>query len=136
MRSRLMCLTIFGLLCALLNADTNSERFVIVISLDGFSADSFNDTKLPVPALRSLAKTGAVARNMRVVNPSVTWPNHTTLVTGVTPAVHSVLYNGLAVRGGSGEPVRVEPWIDKNELVKAPTVYDLANAAGLTTAEV
>lgn len=73
---------------------------------------------------------------MQVVNPSVTWPNHTSMVTGVAPAKHSVLYNGLAVRGGEGEPLRVEPWLDKDVLVKAPTLYDAAHAAGLTTAQV
>jgi predicted AlkP superfamily pyrophosphatase or phosphodiesterase len=40
------------------------------------------------------------------------------------------------VRDGEGKPLHVEPWIDKPELVHAPTVYDLAHAAGLTTAEV
>ena len=33
-----------------------------------------------------------------MVNPAVTWPNHTAMVTGVTPAKHGVLYNGMPVR--------------------------------------
>jgi hypothetical protein len=33
-------------------------------------------------------------------------------------------------------PLRIEPWIDKNEMVLSPTVYDLAHKAGLTTAEI
>jgi predicted AlkP superfamily pyrophosphatase or phosphodiesterase len=73
---------------------------------------------------------------MEPVNPSVTWPNHTSMVTGVTPAKHGVLYNGLPVRPGPGQPLRVEPWVDKTQLVQAETVYDAAHAAGLTTAEV
>ena len=73
---------------------------------------------------------------MQTVNPAVTWPNHTAMVTGVPPARHGVLFNGMPVRGGEGKPIRVEPWVPKHELVLAPTVYDLAHAAGLTTAEV
>ena len=34
------------------------------------------------------------------MNPVVTWPNHTTMVTGVRPAVHGVMWNGLLVRDG------------------------------------
>ena len=54
---------------------------------------------------------------MQTVNPAVTWPNHTSIVTGVTPAKHGLLYNGLPVRGGEGKPLRVEPWVPKEELV-------------------
>ena len=111
------------------------DRVVIVISLDGFPAYALNDPKIPLPTLRRLAKDGAVAEAMVPVNPTVTWPNHTSMVTGVYAAKHSVLYNGLALRSEKA-PVRVEPWVDKPELVKAPTVYDLAHRAGLTTAEV
>lgn len=147
MRFQPFALVVLGLICGSFRPGSaagqlaagpgpSRDRFVVVISLDGFPAESFQDPKVPAATLRSLAKSGASARSMRVVNPSVTWPNHTTLVTGVAPATHSVLYNGLAVRGGAGQPVRVEPWIDKAELVKAPTVYDIAHEAGLTTAEV
>jgi len=112
------------------------DRHVVVISLDGFPAYALRNPAMPLPALRRMIEQGAVAEGMRTVNPTVTWPNHTSMVTGVTPAVHSVLYNGLAVRDGEGKSLRVEPWIDKTELVRAPTVYDLAHAARLTTAEV
>jgi predicted AlkP superfamily pyrophosphatase or phosphodiesterase len=110
------------------------QRHVVLISIDGFAAYSLKDPTLAVPALRRLIAKGAVAEGMQVVNPAVTWPNHTSMVTGVTPARHSVLYNGLAVR--TGDTWRVEPWVDKPELVKGPTIYDAAHAAGLTTAEV
>ena len=110
------------------------NRHVVLISIDGFAAYSLKDPNVPVPAMRRLIANGAVAEGMQVVNPAVTWPNHTSMVTGVTPAKHSVLYNGLAVR--SGDTWKVEPWVDKPELVKATTIYDVAHAAGLTTAEV
>src|SRR5664280_824010 len=55
-------------------------RMVIVISLDGFPAYALDDAKLPVPTLRRLIRQGVTAR-MTTINPTVTWPNHTTLVT-------------------------------------------------------
>lgn len=111
------------------------DRMVVVISLDGFSAETLDNPLVPAPTLRRLAREGARAKAMIPVNPTVTWPNHTTFVTGVTPARHSVLFNGRAEIAG-GSPVRVEPWLDKDVLVAVPTVYDLAYRAGLTTAEV
>ena len=115
--------------------EPDSSRHVVLISLDGFPASALADPLTPVPTLQRLAREGAVAKALLPVNPVVTWPNHTTMVTGVRPAVHGVMWNGLLIRDGEGPP-RVEPWRDKTELVRAPTVYDAAHAAGLTTAEV
>ena len=76
-----------------------SDHHVIVVCIDGFAAYLLNDPKAPVPTLRKLAREGAVAAGgMKVSNPSVTWPNHTSLVTGVRPEKHGVLANGVLVR--------------------------------------
>jgi predicted AlkP superfamily pyrophosphatase or phosphodiesterase len=111
------------------------SRHVVLISLDGFPAWAMDDPSLPVPTLRRLAASGAIAKAMRPVNPTVTWPNHTTLVSGVTPAKHGVLYNGLLVHD-PGLPPRIEPWLPRDRMVHAPTLYDVAHAHGMTTAQV
>lgn len=110
------------------------QRAVVVISIDGFPAYELTNDRLPIPTLRRLIKEGAAAKRMTIVNPAVTWPNHTTMVTGVPPLKHGVLFNGLLMRDVF--PPKVEPWKDKAELVRVPTVYDLAFQAGLTTAQV
>jgi predicted AlkP superfamily pyrophosphatase or phosphodiesterase len=112
------------------------DRHVVVISLDGFAAYALNDPTVAVPNLRALVKNGVAAQSMKPVNPTVTWPNHTTIITGVLPAQHGVLYNGAPVRGAAGQPVKVEPFVPKPQLVHGTTVYDVAHQAGLTTAEV
>lgn len=109
---------------------------VVVISLDGFPASALQDPVVPVPTLRRLAAAGAMAAGLTVANPAVTWPNHTTMVTGVPAAKHGVLFNGILVRGGPKDVLRVEPWRDKREMVQGDTVYDLAFRAGMTTAQV
>jgi len=113
----------------------DQSNHVVVISLDGFKASALADPALPLPTLRRLAKEGATARTMRPVNPTVTWPNHTAIVTGVTPAKHGVVYNGLLVRD-PGVPPRIEPWLDKKDMVRVPTLYDVAYGKGMTTAQV
>ena len=71
---------------------------------------------------------------MQVVNPSVTWPNHTSLVTGVRPDKHGVLANGILTRHGTGQPVTIEPKHDQSEMVRVLTLFDLVHKSGMTTA--
>jgi predicted AlkP superfamily pyrophosphatase or phosphodiesterase len=111
------------------------DRMVIVISLDGFPGFALEDPKQPVPTLRRLIRDGTWAR-MHTINPTITWPNHTTMVTGVHADEHGLLLNGTIVRTNGWPPVRVDPRIDKAKMVHAPTVYDAAHKAGLTTAQV
>jgi predicted AlkP superfamily pyrophosphatase or phosphodiesterase len=111
-----------------------SERTVIVISLDGFPAYMFEDPRLPAPTLQRMMREGASAKGMTIVNPAVTWPNHTTLATGVAPIKHGVLFNGLLVVE-PGKAAHVEPRT-RADLVRVPTVYDVAHQAGLKTAQV
>jgi predicted AlkP superfamily pyrophosphatase or phosphodiesterase len=114
----------------------NKDQHVVLISLDGFPAWMWSDPALVAPNLRKLAAEGASTKAMTVSNPSITWINHTTLVTGVNPRKHGVLFNGLLVRQGPNKPPKIEPWVHKNKLVHVPTLYDIAHGEGLTTAEV
>jgi predicted AlkP superfamily pyrophosphatase or phosphodiesterase len=130
----LRCLAIAVVLPPLALASTNHH--VILITIDGCAAYYLNDTKAPLQTLRKLAREGATAEGMRVSNPAITWPNHTTLVTGVHPEKHSVLFNGVLVRPGPGKPVRVDGQRDKSELVAVPTLYDQLHRAGYRTADI
>lgn len=112
------------------------DRVVVVISLDGFPAYALKDPRLPTPTLRRLAREGAVAESMQPVNPTVTWPNHTAIVTGVDTAQHQVVFNGLLERPEKDGQRKIEPWRDKDVMVHSPTIYDAAHEAGLTTAQV
>jgi predicted AlkP superfamily pyrophosphatase or phosphodiesterase len=132
---RLLPCWIFACAFAATLGAANKDRHVVLVTIDGFPANLWHDPTLPVPTLRQLAANGATANAMTVSNPSITWPCHTTLVTGVTPQKHGVLFNGLLVRQGPGKPPKIEPWVDKKRLVFVPTLYDLAHAAGLTSAE-
>ena len=112
------------------------ERHVILITIDGFPASFFWDSKIPLPHLRELAKAGVAAEGIHVSDPTITWPNHTTLVTGVRPERHSVLFNGILRRKGPGEPVHVDEQTDKSELVAVPNLFDVLHEQGLRTAAI
>lgn len=109
---------------------------VVVISLDAFAAHSLHETRLPAPTLRALMRSGGYAVSMRPINPTITWPNHTSMVTGADASRHHVLMNGLITGQRRDAPPKVDMQASKATLVAVPTVYDAAHAAGLTTAQV
>src|SRR5258705_4800728 len=69
---------------------------VIVISIDGLMPAVYTEPDahgLAVPTLRSLVRRGAFASTVEGVFPTVTYPSHTTIATGVPPRVHGILTN-------------------------------------------
>lgn len=115
-------------------ASTETNRVVVMMSIDGLAAFYFDDPKAEMPTIHRLAAQGAHATMMKAVTPTVTWPNHTTLVTGVMPAKHGVVGNNYYDRQ-TGRPVALiaDPVYDKEQIVKVPTIYDVAQRSGLKT---
>jgi len=64
---------------------------VILLSLDGTPAGAAQDPTLET--LAELARRGAVAERLTPVFPTNTFPNHVTLVTGVSPERHGIVNN-------------------------------------------
>ncbi|MCC5940317.1 MAG: alkaline phosphatase family protein [Balneolaceae bacterium] len=116
--------------------ENNSTGNVVIISIDGFPADLLWDVKVHIPTIRNLARNGTWARSMVPSNPTLTWPNHTSIVTGVHPEKHCLLFNGKLEYTDGGLPVRVNPRKDKSDLVQVPTLFDAVFNSGLKTAEV
>jgi predicted AlkP superfamily pyrophosphatase or phosphodiesterase len=114
-------------------------EIVVMISVDGLAGFYLDDPRASMPTIRALAGEGVSAR-MTAVNPTVTWPNHVTLVTGVRPARHGVVGNNYFDRAtGKAVTLIADPVFDQSEIVKVPTIYDVAKrggGAGMTTAAV
>ena len=108
---------------------------LVLISIDGLRPDYVLEADrygLRIPELRRLLREGAHARGVHGVLPTVTYPSHTTLVTGVAPARHGILANRtFDPLGRNGEG-----WFWYAEDIKAQTLWDAAADAGLTTASV
>lgn len=110
---------------------------VIVISIDGLAAFYWGDPQARLPRLRALAERGALAASMETVFPSTTWPTHVSMVTGVSPSRHGVVANHVLNRRTRGtEDLTGDPIYDAADLLRAPTVYDLAHGAGIKTAAI
>lgn len=67
---------------------------VILISIDGFRADYFE--KYEAPHLKALAARGVRAKHMLPVFPSITFPSHYSMVTGLHPEHHGILSNSMS----------------------------------------
>ena len=76
---------------------TRAKR-VLVVSIDGLDARYLlrrDEFKLKIPTLRRLLSEGVAAEGVVSVYPSVTYPAHTTMVTGVTPRRHGIYTNDV-----------------------------------------
>lgn len=112
-------------------------RHVVVISIDGLPGYLLDDPAASLPVIRGLREVGASAvEGMHVSNPSVTWPNHTTLMSGVHPEKHGVLFNGLPQRHGAGELVQVTPEKTQQDLVRVPLLFDILKEKGIASAAI
>lgn len=98
-RDRIIRAFIFLLLASALSGCVSpgprvpSRTSVLLISIDGLRPSDI--TPDAMPHLTRLASTGVRAEGMRPSYPSLTFPNHYTLVTGLRPDHHGVIHNSM-----------------------------------------
>ena len=100
---------------------------VVMISIDGLRPALLADSRLNLPTLRRLMQQGAWARVTGVL-PTVTYPSHTTLITGVLPAVHGILDNRIL----DPESLSQQAWFWYASAIKVTTLPGAVRARGLT----
>ena len=75
------------------NGTSSFAPTTILISLDGFRADFLH--RNITPSLNALVQAGVSPQYMLPSFPSVTFPNHFTLVTGLYPEAHGIVGNSF-----------------------------------------
>jgi len=109
---------------------------VILISVDGMPPDYYNAPEklgLRAPTLSMMKQSGAHAEGMEGVYTTVTYPQHTTMVTGLRPAAHGIVQNRI-FEAPSDPQTRYWYWYAN--ALKGETLWMAAKKAGLTTAAV
>lgn len=127
-----------ALLLALLTACTPSGALaepVLLISIDGLRPGDVLEAEkrgLSIPNLRRFVKEGAYASGVTGVLPTLTYPSHTTFLTGASPARHGIVANN------SFDPLQINQggWTWYASDIKVPTLWDAAAKAGLSTGNV
>jgi len=110
-------------------------RPVLLISIDGLRPADVLDARergLALPNLTAFLANGSYARGVVGVLPTLTYPSHTTLITGVSPARHGIVANNTF------DPMHIndDGWYWYAEDNKAETLWDAAFRARLTTGNV
>lgn len=106
---------ILTVVAGVLAAQAAAGDRLILISCDGLRADAITDAT--APRMRELMSSGVSAREALCDLPSITLPNHTSMLTGLTAKRHGVLAN-----------------TDLPGKVQFETLLDFAHDAGLRTA--
>ena len=94
MKLHLVLLILLGVTSSVYAAgDSAGTPFVLLISVDGMKPEAVLDAQthgLNVPNLRAFMADGSYSSGVRGVLPTLTYPSHTTLLTGASPAKHGI----------------------------------------------
>jgi predicted AlkP superfamily pyrophosphatase or phosphodiesterase len=124
---------ICALALSLLSAGAAAAAPVLMISIDGLRPGDVLEASargVTAPTLQQMLKDGVYAKGVRNALPTVTYPNHTTLVTGVWPSVHGVSNNTTF----DPQSKNYGGWYWYAADIKVPTLWDAVHASGRTTA--
>jgi predicted AlkP superfamily pyrophosphatase or phosphodiesterase len=108
---------------------------VLMISIDGLKPEYITQADahgMKIPYLRTLLAKGTYADGVVGIWPTITYPSHTTLITGVWPAEHGIENNQVfdpLLQFGSA-------WNWYASEIRVPTLWQVAHRAGLRTASI
>lgn len=95
----LLFLCFWGLIS---NAQSKPEKHVVLIGIDGVSAEGFQYSNTPV--MNSLISQGAISLKTRGVMPTVSAPNWASILAGAGPEQHGVTSNNWSLTNYNFEP--------------------------------
>jgi predicted AlkP superfamily pyrophosphatase or phosphodiesterase len=102
---------------------------LILFSIDGLRPDFYLNDVWPAPTFQKMAREGTHAKGVAGIFPSVTFPSHTTLVTGALPSEHGIYYNRPFMPvNDTGE------WYWYADSIKVETLWDVVHKSGGVTA--
>ncbi len=128
----ILALALFSpIVAAQKRSGANRVKRALIISLDGLDGRYLADPgkyNLRIPTLRRLMRDGVSSQQVVAVYPTVTYPNHTTMVTGAYPARHGIFGNDLFVPPDQKQ-TRSGLWFARD--IKAQTLWNAAKEKGL-----
>lgn len=104
------------------------SKYLIVLSFDAMSSEDYQYMKT-LPNFKFILDNGSHIERVTSVYPTLTYPAHTSIITGMLPKNHGIINNTLF------QPGEISPdWYWYRKHVKCSTLYDLAKEKGLRTA--
>ena len=111
---------------------TSARQRVILITIDGLRKDILTNANQPAPFLHDLMQKSVYVPNVIGVNPTMTYPAHTTLVTGSTPIEHGIHCN-RQFQFNRNEPALYNWYADS---IRTKTLWQTVKEHGGITASV
>ena len=111
---------------------SSARQRVILITIDGLRSDILANSSQPAPFLHEMMRKSVYVPNVIVVNPTMTYPSHTTLVTGSTPLDHGIHCN-RQFQFNRAEPTLYNWYADS---IRTKTIWQTVKEHGGTTASV
>ncbi|MEG1481199.1 alkaline phosphatase family protein [Clostridium sp.] len=103
------------------------KKKFIILSFDAVSNIDFNYIK-NLRNFKELIKNGSYCSNVESVYPSLTYPAHTSISTGMLPINHGIT-NNIKI-----DPYREKAdWFWSQNYIKSKTIYDVAKEKGFKT---
>lgn len=112
---RFLALALF--LALPVHAAEKTAARVLIVSIDGLRPDLL--LRADAPRIQALAAEGAFTYYANTTDLAITLPSHASMLTGFAPEQHGVMWNDTRPEEG---------------FVKKATLFELAKAAGLSTA--
>jgi predicted AlkP superfamily pyrophosphatase or phosphodiesterase len=107
-------------------------QHVLIVTIDGMKPETYTEPGshgLKVTTLREMVRNGASSDGVQSVMPTVTYPSHTSMVTGVNPAAHGIYTNP------AWDPLNQNfggyRWYTED--IRVPTLWQIARQEGLKT---
>ena len=107
----------FLFLLALCASGQSIAKHVFIVSIDGGKPSVIHESKMPT--LEEMVRKGAYSWTAQTTFPSITLTSHTSMLTGVGPEIHKVLWND---------------WEPTRGMISSPTCLGIAKKTGLKTA--
>ena len=115
------------------SSSAKSIQHVLIVTIDGMKPETYTGPDahgLKVPTLRAMVRDGASSDGAQSVMPTVTYPSHTSMVTGANPGTHGIYTNSAFDPLGQNSA----GWRWYTEDIRVPTLWQLARQEGLKTA--
>ncbi len=101
---------------------------LIILSLDALGYDDLEKYQDLMPNMQKVIKRGSIIKNVETIMPSLTYPIHTTIITGEYPSVHGIDHNKPFLPFDSYDKWN---WYYKN--IQTKTLIDVVNDHNLVT---
>ena len=108
-----------------------NKKKILIISFDAVDGNDLNFL-CTLPHFSSILKESSYSKEVETIYPSLTYPAHTSIVTGMNPKNHGVINN-----------IKVQPnrcnssdWFWEKKEVKVESLFDIAKRNGLTCSSI